>query len=66
MKKIFLLCALCAFLNADTGYKELEKTDGYTIYCVDNYKWIYWNKSYAFPIQIFEYHNGQSVPVRCK
>ena len=67
MKKLLLLCSLCVFLYAADEYKKLEESDKYIIYCVNNYKWIHWNFDVSsFPVQMFEYHNGQSVPVGCK
>lgn len=67
---VIVLCFLGAYLKAEeipkSNYILIEKSDLYKIYCVHGYKWIKWDIMNTNPIQMFEYHNGQSAPVICK
>lgn len=66
---ILFTIALVSFSRAESNIetKILYETKSYTVYCIEDYKWIKWLNAYTPPIQMFkENGNNRSVPVSCK
>lgn len=70
---VLLLVILGTYCKADyiKEPKVIATTQYYTIYCVENYKWLRWNGTATAPQQMFEIHRYRtsvevvSLPVSC-
>lgn len=66
---VLLVLTLVSFSKADKLTSEPEilyKTNLYTVYCIEGYKWLKWNTATNVPQQMFKENNSRSIPVSCR
>lgn len=66
---ILLIVTIVSFSKADNIHSEPEivyETKLYTVYCIENYKWLKWNRMDTSPQQMFkESASARTIPVDC-